>query len=149
MRRQILERNVLFLCEDNACLSQMAEAAAKHLAPPRTSIFSAGVKPGVIPLAVVRAMQELGISMKGQKSKSLAEVPLQDIDLVVSFGDAHKRCANLPDRVNIERWPIAAAPAADVDDAASLSAIRNRRDEIDKRVFALFLDHWRNAPRTS
>jgi len=56
MRRQILERNVLFLCEDNACLSQMAEAAAKHLAPPRTVIFSAGVKPGVIPSAVVQAM---------------------------------------------------------------------------------------------
>lgn len=88
MRRQILERNVLFLCEDNACLSQMAEAAAKHLAPPRTVIFSAGVKPGVIPSAVVQAMQELGISMKGQKSKSLAEVPIQDIDLVVSFDDA-------------------------------------------------------------
>jgi arsenate reductase (thioredoxin) len=149
MRRQILERNVLFLCEDNACLSQMAEAAAKHLAPPHTAIFSAGVKPGVIPLAVVQAMQELGISMKGQKSKSLAEVPIQDIDLVVSFGDAHKRCANLPGGVNVERWPIAAAPAADLDDASSLSAIRNRRDEIDKRVCALFLDHWRNAPRTS
>jgi arsenate reductase len=149
MRRQILERNVLFLCEDNACLSQMAEAAAKHLAPPRTAIFSAGVKPGgVIPLAVVQAMQELGISMKEQKSKSLAEVPIQDIDLVVSFGDAHKRCANLPGGVNIERWPIA-APAADLDDDASLSAIRKRRDEIDKRVFALFLDHWRNAPKTS
>ena len=113
MRRQILERNVLFLCEDNACLSQMAEAAAKHLAPPRTVIFSAGVKPGVIPSAVVQAMQELGISMKGQKSKSLAEVPIQDIDLVVSFDDAHKRCANLPRGVNIERWPITAAPAAD------------------------------------
>jgi len=149
MRRQILERNVLFLCEDNACLSQMAEAAAKHLAPPRTAIFSAGVKPGVIPSAVVQAMQELGISMKGQKSKSLAEVPIQDIDLVVSFDDAHKRCANLPGGVNIERWPITAAPTADSNDAASLSALRNRRDEIDKRVFALFLDHWRNAPRTS
>jgi arsenate reductase len=149
MRRQILERNVLFLCQDNACLSQMAEAAAKHLAPPRTSIFSAGVKPGVIPTAVVQAMQELGISMKGQKSKSLAEVPIQDIDLVVSFDDAHERCANLPRGVNIERWPITAAPAADSNDAASLSALRNRRDEIDKRVFALFLDHWRNAPRTS
>jgi protein-tyrosine-phosphatase len=43
MRRENLERNILFLCEDNACFSQMAEAAAKHLAPPKTKIFSAGV----------------------------------------------------------------------------------------------------------
>ena len=149
MQRKSLERNVLFLCEDNSCLSQMAEATAKHLAPPRTRIFSAGIRPGAIPQRVVQAMQELGISMKGQKSKSLSEVPIEDIDLVVSFGDAHKRCANLPAGVNIAHWPITAAPAADVNDAASLSALRNRRDEIDKRVFALFLDHWRNAPRTS
>lgn len=25
MMRELLERNILFLCEDNACLSQMAE----------------------------------------------------------------------------------------------------------------------------
>ncbi|HEX5019938.1 MAG TPA: arsenate reductase [Candidatus Binatia bacterium] len=147
MQRKSLERNVLFLCEDNSCLSQIAEATAKHLAPPRTRIFSAGVRPGAIPQRVVQAMQELGISMKGQKSKSLAEVPMQEIDLLVSFDDAHKLCANLPRRIHIERWPIDTAP--DVESDLSLSAIRNRRDEIDKRVFALFLDHWRNIPRTS
>jgi hypothetical protein len=33
--------------------------------------------------------------------------------------------------------------------ASALSSVRDRRDEIDKRVFALFLDHWRNVPKTS
>ena len=33
MRRKIHDRNILFLCEDNTQLSQMAEAAAKHLSP--------------------------------------------------------------------------------------------------------------------
>ena len=149
MRRRTVERNVLFLCEDNACLSQMAEASARHLSPPKTRIFSAGVKPGIIPLRVVEAMQELGISMKGQTSKGLEEVPIQDIDLVVSFDDAHKKCANLPGRVHIERWQISPASQSGADAAPNLSAIRARRDEIDKRVFALFLDHWRNIPRTS
>jgi arsenate reductase len=149
MQRRNVERNVLFLCEDNACLSQMAEAAAKHLSPPKTRIFSAGVKPQEIPLRVVQAMQELGISMKGQRSKSLADVPIQDIDLVVSIDDAHKQCANLPGRVRIERWQISAASNRAGDAPSTLSAIRDRRDEIDKRVFALFLDHWRNIPRTS
>ena len=144
MQRRNVERNVLFLCEDNACLSQIAEAAAKHLAPPRTRIFSAGVHPKAIPLPVVEAMQELGISMKGQKSKSLADVPIQDIDLVVSFDDAHKQCADLPGRVRIERWPQTAG-----EGVSTLPAIRDRRDEIDRRVFALFLDHWRNVLRTS
>jgi len=37
--------------------------------------------------------------------------------------------------------------SADNDTDLSLS-IRRRRDEIDKRVFALFLDHWRNIPNS-
>lgn len=145
MPRQILERNILFLCEDNTCLSQIAEAAAKHLAPPRTRVFSAGVKPGTIPLHVVQAMQELGISMTGHKSKGLADVPIQDIDLVVSFGEADKQCGDLPRRAKIERWPIRRDPQSESDAAAALAVTRDRRDEIDKRVFALFLDHWRNV----
>ena len=56
MRLQTLERNILFLREDKTCLSQIAEAAAKHLAPPRTRIFSAGIKPGTIPVHVIQAM---------------------------------------------------------------------------------------------
>jgi arsenate reductase (thioredoxin) len=149
MQRRKVERNVLFLCEDNACLSQMAEAAAKHLAPPRTRIFSAGVKPKAIPAPVIQAMQELGISMTGQKSKSLNDVPIQDIDLVVSIDDAHEQCANLPGRAHIERWPISPVRHSAGESVSSLTTLRDRRDEIDKRVFALFLDHWRNLPRTS
>lgn len=145
MRRGHLDRNILFLCEDNSCLSQIAEAAAKHLAPPRTRIFSAGVKPSTIPPHVIQAMQELGISMSGQKSKGLADIPIQDIDLVVSFGDAHKKCDNLPRRAKVETWPVPADLKAEETSTAHISAIRDERDEIDKRVFALFLDHWRNT----
>ena len=145
MSREKIQRNVLFLCQDNTCLSQIAEASAKHLAPPRTRIFSAGIKPGVIPLHVVQAMQELGISMHGQSSKGLADVPIQEIDLVVSFDDAHKKCSNLPGRANVENWSVPNHPASGGDEQPTLKAIRENRDEIDKRVFALFLDHWRNV----
>jgi protein-tyrosine-phosphatase len=144
MRRAIHERNILFLCEDNACLSQIAEATAKHLAPPKTRIFSAGVKPSTIPAHVIQAMRELGINMVGQRSKGLAEIPMQDIDLVVSFGDAHKKCTNLPGRAKIENWPAAEEFGSEKGGTSELSLIRDKRDEIDKRVFALFLDHWRN-----
>ena len=144
MRRGHIERNILFLCEDNSCLSQIAEAAAKHLAPPRTRIFSAGVRPSTIPAHVIQAMQELGISMSGQKSKGLAEVPIQDIDLVVSFGNAHEQCDALPRRAKVETWPVPGGLKPEKASAAPISAIREERDEIDKRVFALFLDHWRN-----
>jgi protein-tyrosine-phosphatase len=91
-----------------------------------------------------KAMQELGISMLGQSSKGLADVPIQEIDLVVSFDDAHKKCSNLPGRASVENWNVPNHPASGGDDQPTLKAIRENRDEIDKRVFALFLDHWRN-----
>jgi protein-tyrosine-phosphatase len=89
-------------------------------------------------------MKELGINMAGQRSKGLAEIPMQEIDLVVSFGDAHKKCTNLPGRAKIENWPAAEEFGSETGRTPELSVIRDKRDEIDKRVFALFLDHWRN-----
>ncbi len=144
MRRAINERNILFLCEDNAQLSQMAEAAAKHLAPPKTRILSAGIKPGVIPDAVIKAMDEIGIRMGGQQSKGLNDVPINEVDLIVSFGEAHKHCANLPGRAKIANWPVADPIKRPSGRAENLDAVRKARDDIEKRVFALFMDYWRN-----
>ena len=91
MRRGTIERNILFLDDDNACLSQIAEASAKHLAPPRTRVFSAGIKPSSIPAQVIDTMKELGISMTGQTSKGLADVPMQDIDLEIGRASCRER----------------------------------------------------------
>ena len=144
MRRQIKERNILFLDEDNGCLSQMAEAVAKQLNPPKVRIFSAGNKPSTIPQPIQKAMQELGIKTEGQQPKSIDQIPLQDIDLVVSFTDADKHCANLPKRAKIERWAMSLTAQSQASDTA-LSEVRQNRDEIDKRVWALFMDYWRNV----
>ena len=140
MRRTIRERNILFLDEDNACLSQMAEAVAKHLHPPKIRVFSAGLKPTSIPPQVHKVMEEMGISLSGQAAKRMNDVPLGEIDLVVSFNDADKKCEALPPKVKIERWPI-----SDSEQLTSDDHYRLHRDEIDKRVFALFMDYWRNV----
>ena len=145
MRREIHDRNILFLCEDNTQLSQIAEAAAKHLSPPKTRIFSAGIKPGRIPPSVIKAMNKIGVPIADQKSKSIAEVPINEIDLVVSFGDAHKQCANLPGRTKIERWPVTDRFKSKNSEGEDLDALREERDDIEKRVFALFMDYWRNV----
>jgi arsenate reductase len=145
MRREIRERNVLFLDQDNTCLSQMAEAVAKHLGPPKVRIFSAGVKPGSIPVPVRKVMQELGISMSAQNSKGVDQVPLNEIDLVVSFSGADKKCSVLPPKAKVEHWAVPFS-APQTDDLAAISSLRQERDEINKRVFALFMDYWRNTP---
>lgn len=144
MRRTIRERNILFLCEDNASLSQMAEAVAKHLGPPKVKVFSAGIRPTTIPSQVYKVMEESGVSLQGQSCKKMNEVPLNEIDLVISFEGADKKCGFLPKRTKVENWSIPARDSSDISSPATLTKFRHERDEINKRVFALFLDYWRN-----
>ena len=144
MRRTIRDRNILFLCEDNASLSQMAEAVAKHLDPPKVKIFSAGVKPTTIPSQVYKVMEELGVSLKGQSSKKMNQVPLNEIDLVISFEGADKKGGLLPEKIKVENWSLPAPGSMAGNSPASLTKYRHQRDEINKRVFALFMDYWRN-----
>src|SRR5881227_3861656 len=102
MRRVYLENNILFLGEDNACLSLMAEAMAKHISPPKARVFSAGIKSGRIPPEVRRVLEEIGVNLTNISPKRVNEVPLNEIDLVVSFGDAHAKCDSLPRKAKIE-----------------------------------------------
>jgi protein-tyrosine-phosphatase len=144
MRRTKLEKSILFLDEDNACLSLMAESMAKHISPPKIRIFSAGVRPGQIPPEVRRVLQEIGVEQSASTTKSMDQIPTHDIDLVVSFGDAHEKCRSLPSKAKVEKWAIPNPMRAQGQSSAPLTAYRKGRDEIDKRVAALFLDHWRH-----
>jgi arsenate reductase (thioredoxin) len=145
MRRTKLEKNILFLDEDNACLSLMAESMAKHISPPKIHIYSAGIRPGKIPPEVRRVLQEIGVEPSASTAKSIDQVPANDIDLVVSFGDAHEQCHCLPSKARVEKWAIPNPMQTIAENSTALSEYRRGRDEIDKRVAALFLDHWRHA----
>jgi arsenate reductase (thioredoxin) len=145
MRRTKLEQSILFLDEDNACLSLMAESMAKHMSLPKIRIFSAGVKPGQIPPEVRRVLQEIGVEQSASTTKSIDQIPANDIDLVVSFGDAYKACRSLPSKAKVEKWAIPNPMRASNESPADLSAYRCGRDAIDQRVAALFLDHWRHV----
>jgi arsenate reductase len=144
MRRTKLEKSILFLDEDNACLSVMAESMAKYKRLPKIRIFSAGIRPGKIPPEVRRVLQEIGVEQSASMTKSVDQIPTNDIDLVVSFGDAHEQCRSLPSKAKVEKWSIPNPMRAAGESSAILSEYRRGRDEIDKRVAALFLDHWRH-----
>jgi arsenate reductase len=145
VRRTIREKSILFLCADNSCTSQMAEVIANRLAPPKTRIFSAGINPRAIDPTAIKVMQELGLEMLDQRSKSLEAVPLEEIDLVVAFGEAKDKCPPFPAKVRLELWSIPDPRRAGGGEAAIRAAFRYVRDEIDKKVAALFLDYWRNV----
>lgn len=77
---------MLFFCIGNMCRSPMAEGIARALGSGRIEAHSAGLSPAgrVDPLAI-RTLLELGYSADGLSSKGLTEVPLHDMDVIVSL----------------------------------------------------------------
>lgn len=127
-------RSILFLCTGNACRSQMAEGFARAIFPKEWKIYSAGiVAAGLFP-QTVEAMREAGIDISGQYSKTVNEVPVDEIGHVVTLcGDAKENCPIFPRKVEREHWPIK-DPARDIDTPRELESFRNVRDDIKERV---------------
>jgi len=79
--------NILFVCVGNSCRSQMAEALANRLGNGRVRAWSAGSSPlGRIVPETLEVLEEKGIAADGLWSKSLRDVPVDDMDIVVGMG---------------------------------------------------------------
>ena len=124
---------VLFLCVANSARSQLAEAIARQLEP-EVEAWSAGTEPTHVRPQVRPVLEEVGYDAHGLRSKGLLEVPLDEIDLVISLC-AEERCPVLPSSVQILSWPLpdpAAAP-----DSEAIEAFRATRDELIRRLPAV------------
>lgn len=122
--------NVLFVCVGNMCRSPMAEGFARQLGGDVIEPFSAGLHPtGVVSEDAILTMEERGIDITRQRSKGLDEVPLGDIDVVVSMtGIPASDLFSADFRGRLIDW--------NVDDpiGSPLSVFRRVRDEIEERV---------------
>jgi phosphate transport system protein len=122
-----MPHGVLFLCVHNSARSQMAEGWARKLT--RVRVWSAGSDPAaaVHPLAV-RVMQEVGIDISRQRPKSIKDVPLGDIDTVITLC-AEEVCPLSPGALRLDRWELP-DPAAVSGDEEMAAAFRRVRDEL-------------------
>ena len=75
---------ILFLCVANSARSQLAEAIARDLEP-ELDIWSAGSEPTHVRPQVRRVLEEKGFDDKGLRSKSLFEVEMDEIDVIVTL----------------------------------------------------------------
>lgn len=81
------KKKVLFLCTHNSARSQMAEGMLKSMFADRYEAFSAGVVATAIDPRAVQSMQEIGIDISGQRSKSIKEFEGMVFDLAVTVCD--------------------------------------------------------------
>lgn len=123
---------ILFVCVENCCRSQMAEAFARLHGAGRVEACSAGTRPsGRVHPKAVAAMGEVEVNLEGHRSKGLAEVADEDFDVVVTMG-----CGDLGDRVRARRredWDIPAPKDMPVE------RFRVVRDRIEEKVRELLV----------
>ncbi len=79
--------NVLFVCTENSCRSQMAEAFAKIYGKGHIEAYSAGSRPsGTINPKAIDTMLEAGYDLNKHYSKSLKDIPDVEYDMVITMG---------------------------------------------------------------
>ncbi len=82
-------RRVLFVCIENSCRSQIAEAFARIHGAGVVEAYSAGSHPsGEVNARAVESMHEVGYDLGQHTSKSLSEVPAIEYDFVATMGCA-------------------------------------------------------------
>ena len=80
-------KKVLFVCVENSCRSQIAEAFARMKASEVLEPFSSGSRPsGVVNVKAIESMRELGYDLNAHRSKSLLEIPDVEYDYVITMG---------------------------------------------------------------
>jgi arsenate reductase len=130
---------LLFLCVANSARSQMAEGLGRRLAPPGTPVYSAGSEPASVNPLAVRAMAEIGVDISNHRSKSVDEIPVDRVDVVVTLC-AEEVCPVFPGPVRRLHWPIEDPARTGGTEAERLEAFRRARDEIGRR-----LEEWLGA----
>ncbi len=91
------KQRVLFLCTGNSARSQMAEGLLRQMAGERFDVCSAGTRPAGLHPNAVRAMAEIGIDIREQRSKSVEEFSGQRFDWVITVCDnARESCPIFP-----------------------------------------------------
>jgi thioredoxin type arsenate reductase len=130
-------RHVLFLCVANSARSQMAEGIARALAPAWMKISSAGSQPSRVNPLAVRVLAEIGIDIGGQRSKSVDDVPPDDVDAVVTLC-AEEVCPAFLGKALRIHWGLPDPARASGDDAERLEEFRRVRDELRRRLSAVF-----------
>ncbi len=117
----------------------MAEGLLRHLAGDRYEVFSAGTHPVGLNPGAVAAMQELGIDISAQRSKSMEQFTEQAFDYVITVCDrAKESCPRWPHSGHLVQWSFDDPAAATGSHEEQHHAFRTVRDQIKARLEECF-----------
>ena len=131
-------KSILFLCVANSARSQMAEGLARSMLGPNVRVQSAGSKPSRVNPYAVEVMQEIGIVLGSQHSKSVDTLDPLTVDTVITLC-AEEVCPWFLGQARRLHWPIADAASDDpsITRDQFLARFRSARDQIRGRIEVL------------
>ena len=98
-------KRVLFVCVENSCRSQMAEAFAKIHGKGIIEVYSSGSRPsGIVNPKAIEAMKEVGYDLNEHTSVGLDEIPQEEYEYAITMGCGDE--CPLVDAINREDWAL-------------------------------------------
>lgn len=134
-----MKKKILFLCTNNSIRSQMAEGLMRHFRGNEYDVFSAGTLPTRVNPSAIEVMNEIGINISGQASKSIEVFAGHSFDIVVTVCDnAKEACPVFPGAAKIIHRSFADPSREYVDFEERLEPFREIRDEIKNWIKETF-----------
>ena len=132
------KKKVLFVCIHNSARSQMAEALLKQMAGDRFIAESAGVAPGQLNPIVVEVMNEIGIDIANNKTKSVKDFIKEGrrYDYVITVCDeaSAERCPTVPGPAKRVHMGFADPSSFQGNHQEKLARTREVRDQINLKI---------------
>ncbi|MDR3476998.1 MAG: arsenate reductase ArsC [Gammaproteobacteria bacterium] len=124
--------NILFLCVANSARSQMAEGLAKNMLGKDFSIMSAGSFSSYVHPVAIKVMSEIGIDISKQTSKSINDIDLSHIDMIITLC-AEEVCPYVAGDIKKHHWPMP-DPAKAINESEQLALFREIRDSLKVHI---------------
>ena len=119
----------------------MAEGMLRDLAGDRFEAFSAGTEATRVRPLAIRAMEEIGVDISGQESKTLGRYLREPFDYVITVcDDANEACPFFPGAQSRLHWSFEDPSKAEGSEEERLAVFRSARDRIKARVQAELLN---------
>jgi arsenate reductase len=109
----------------------MAEGFARHLGAGHVEAWSAGLISAEVSEMASKVMKEAGVDISNQRSKFLEEIPLEEMDLVVTLCEsAGQACVSVPARGRKLHIPVKDPTGAQGSPRDVMDEFHKARDEI-------------------
>lgn len=137
MSEQRKIQSVLFVCNQNAVRSPMAEALANRHCKRRIYVDSVGLIAGNLDPFSVAAMAEEGLDISDHEPKPIGKINMDDFDLVITLtpeSHAHMEKAQQSSSFDLEFWPTPDPSDAEGNRNQVIDSYRLVRDRLEVRI---------------